>query len=325
MPSAAPWALLLLLRRGHRTVPPTPIPSRLRLRLPAIRPAWPLRLPAFASSPPPQPHPFRLLASASASTPPRPLPASTSASASRSLLLLLLLATASPSRLRAWAAVARARPCHRAAARGRPRTRAELFRGRSRPLLWWWVSPAAAAARMDAGEMEDVRAAAAAEEVISSRGGSVLGKKTILKSDHFPGCQNKRLTPQIDGAPNYRQVRCFFFFASLRRRILLVLPCVVRLSRFRTLRLTVTSPPDGMGWYRGDAESVATLLLRAAGKLLQSPAPPAFPALAKRNDLLALSLPRACFPCGVWRRVCINCLIFRRGLFFVTPNRSQSV
>ncbi|KAJ7973174.1 paladin-like [Quillaja saponaria] len=38
------------------------------------------------------------------------------------------------------------------------------------------------------------------------RGGSVLGKKTILKSDHFPGCQNKRLTPQIDGAPNYRQV-----------------------------------------------------------------------------------------------------------------------
>jgi len=79
---------------------------------------------------------------------------------------------------------------------------------------------------MDAGEMEDVRAAAAAEEVISSRGGSVLGKKTILKSDHFPGCQNKRLTPQIDGAPNYRQVRCFAF---LRRRILLVLSSVIRL------------------------------------------------------------------------------------------------
>ncbi|TQE01373.1 hypothetical protein C1H46_013053 [Malus baccata] len=37
------------------------------------------------------------------------------------------------------------------------------------------------------------------------RGGSVLGKKTILKSDHFPGCQNKRLYPHIDGAPNYRQ------------------------------------------------------------------------------------------------------------------------
>ncbi|KAF9688002.1 hypothetical protein SADUNF_Sadunf02G0151800 [Salix dunnii] len=43
------------------------------------------------------------------------------------------------------------------------------------------------------------------ERVMKLRGGSVLGKKTILKSDHFPGCQNKRLTPQIDGAPNYRQ------------------------------------------------------------------------------------------------------------------------
>lgn len=44
------------------------------------------------------------------------------------------------------------------------------------------------------------------EQVINSRGGSVLGRKTILKSDHFPGCQNKRLRPQIEGAPNYRQV-----------------------------------------------------------------------------------------------------------------------
>ncbi|WOL11986.1 paladin [Canna indica] len=45
------------------------------------------------------------------------------------------------------------------------------------------------------------------EQVMSCRGGSVLGKKTILKSDHFPGCQNKGLRPQIDGAPNYRQAR----------------------------------------------------------------------------------------------------------------------
>ncbi|XP_010245398.1 PREDICTED: paladin isoform X2 [Nelumbo nucifera] len=43
------------------------------------------------------------------------------------------------------------------------------------------------------------------EQVMKQRGGSVLGKKTILKSDHFPGCQNKRLSPQIDGSPNYRQ------------------------------------------------------------------------------------------------------------------------
>ncbi|VAI05746.1 unnamed protein product [Triticum turgidum subsp. durum] len=56
---------------------------------------------------------------------------------------------------------------------------------------------------MEVGEMDDVQAVG--EQVISSRGGSVLGKKTILKSDHFPGCQNKRLTPHIDGAPNYRQ------------------------------------------------------------------------------------------------------------------------
>lgn len=44
------------------------------------------------------------------------------------------------------------------------------------------------------------------ENVIVSRQGSVLGKKTILKSDHFPGCQNKRLLPHVEGAPNYRQV-----------------------------------------------------------------------------------------------------------------------
>ncbi|CAJ1871832.1 unnamed protein product [Sphenostylis stenocarpa] len=43
------------------------------------------------------------------------------------------------------------------------------------------------------------------EQVMKMRGGCVLGKRTILKSDHFPGCQNKRLSPQIEGAPNYRQ------------------------------------------------------------------------------------------------------------------------
>lgn len=43
------------------------------------------------------------------------------------------------------------------------------------------------------------------ELVMKQRDGSVLGKRTILKSDHFPGCQNKRLFPQIDGAPNYRK------------------------------------------------------------------------------------------------------------------------
>lgn len=49
------------------------------------------------------------------------------------------------------------------------------------------------------------------EQVMKLRDGSVLGKKTILKSDHFPGCQNKRMSPQIDGAPNYRQVILILF------------------------------------------------------------------------------------------------------------------
>lgn len=53
------------------------------------------------------------------------------------------------------------------------------------------------------------------EQVMKLRGGSVLGKKTILKSDHFPGCQNKRLSPHIEGAPNYRQVLPFFISVSL--------------------------------------------------------------------------------------------------------------
>lgn len=44
------------------------------------------------------------------------------------------------------------------------------------------------------------------EEVVALRSGAVLLKGTILKSDHFPGCQNMRLTPLIDGAPNFRQV-----------------------------------------------------------------------------------------------------------------------
>ena len=42
--------------------------------------------------------------------------------------------------------------------------------------------------------------------VLSSRRGSVLGLGTILKSDHFPGAQNKKLRPIVDGAPNFRQV-----------------------------------------------------------------------------------------------------------------------
>ncbi|PRQ45008.1 putative protein-tyrosine phosphatase [Rosa chinensis] len=39
------------------------------------------------------------------------------------------------------------------------------------------------------------------DQVMKQRGGSVLGKKTILKSDHFPGCQNKRLSPTLTALP----------------------------------------------------------------------------------------------------------------------------
>lgn len=28
----------------------------------------------------------------------------------------------------------------------------------------------------------------------------------LLQSDHFPGCQNTKLTPLVEGAPNFRQV-----------------------------------------------------------------------------------------------------------------------
>ncbi len=57
--------------------------------------------------------------------------------------------------------------------------------------------------RADTGGRPDV----SAEEVVSTRSGDVLLRHTILKSDHFPGCQNMKLTPLVDGAPNYRQVQ----------------------------------------------------------------------------------------------------------------------
>ncbi|KIY98140.1 hypothetical protein MNEG_9823 [Monoraphidium neglectum] len=44
------------------------------------------------------------------------------------------------------------------------------------------------------------------EDVIKERTGDVLLKNTLLKADHFPGCQNTKLTPLLDGAPNFRQV-----------------------------------------------------------------------------------------------------------------------
>eukprot|EP00803_Ostreobium_quekettii_P003854 evm.model.scf_787.5 EVM.evm.TU.scf_787.5 scf_787:45503-61553(+) len=40
--------------------------------------------------------------------------------------------------------------------------------------------------------------------IISSRMGTVLGRWTILKEDHFPGMQKQHIPQVIDGAPNFR-------------------------------------------------------------------------------------------------------------------------
>lgn len=42
--------------------------------------------------------------------------------------------------------------------------------------------------------------------VVEQRKGSVLARMTILKDDHFPGCQRAGLAERIDGAPNFRRV-----------------------------------------------------------------------------------------------------------------------
>ena len=48
-----------------------------------------------------------------------------------------------------------------------------------------------------------------AEAVIAMRNGEVLGRQTVLKSDHYPGCQNLNLLERIEGAPNFREVDGF--------------------------------------------------------------------------------------------------------------------
>ena len=42
--------------------------------------------------------------------------------------------------------------------------------------------------------------------LIASRAGEVLGAHTILKEDHFPGCQSAKLPNIVPGAPNFRGV-----------------------------------------------------------------------------------------------------------------------
>jgi hypothetical protein len=82
--------------------------------------------------------------------------------------------------------------------------------------------------------------------VVASRSGDVLIKNTLLKADHFPGCQNLKLTPLLEGAPNFRQVR-FFFGASRasrrRRRRRGARPTTTREKVSRLLLLPSSSSP----------------------------------------------------------------------------------
>lgn len=47
------------------------------------------------------------------------------------------------------------------------------------------------------------------ENVVAKRNGEVLGRQTVLKSDHCPGCQSMYLPEHVDGAPNFREVQGF--------------------------------------------------------------------------------------------------------------------
>lgn len=42
--------------------------------------------------------------------------------------------------------------------------------------------------------------------LIASRSGAVLGPHTVLKEDHFLGCQSPKLPALFPGAPNFREV-----------------------------------------------------------------------------------------------------------------------
>lgn len=45
--------------------------------------------------------------------------------------------------------------------------------------------------------------------VASMRNGEVLGSQTVLKSDHYPGCQCLSLPERVEGAPNFREIPGF--------------------------------------------------------------------------------------------------------------------
>eukprot|EP00887_Chlorella_sp_A99_P002448 scaffold10.g2448.t1 len=58
----------------------------------------------------------------------------------------------------------------------------------------------------EAQETADRREGEQRAALLARRGGAVLGPHTLLKEDHFPGCQSARLAPLFPGAPNFREV-----------------------------------------------------------------------------------------------------------------------
>ena len=58
----------------------------------------------------------------------------------------------------------------------------------------------------DAGGAARSAARDAAAALVAARRGAVLGAATILKDDHYPGCQARGLPPLAPGAPNFRRV-----------------------------------------------------------------------------------------------------------------------
>jgi hypothetical protein len=248
----------------------------------------------------PPPHPFllRLLASsASASTPPRP------ASASRSLLLLLASAPGQPP------ALPRRRGQSQALPRGIQGTEA---------------AGAARRRRQDGRRGDGGRAGRRGR-----RGGhQQQGRLRAGEEDH----PQERPLP---GLPEQAPLPADRRRAQLPPGSLLRLPSaedplatLLRSTSASRVSPHVTSLSGWDGWgCTCTGRRISSHSSVAPGrKLLQSPAPARRHSLLwlretnKRFACLALSLPRACFPGGVRRRVFVNCFVFWRALFPLITN-----
>lgn len=59
--------------------------------------------------------------------------------------------------------------------------------------------------------------AADSMSVVDARNGAVLSKLTILKEEPYPGLQKMSLPVMVEGAPNFRQVRCQSIYRLFNR------------------------------------------------------------------------------------------------------------